>query len=149
MTRNSHKQHKRSWTAFRDFLDNAAVATAVPGENKPTTWLSSLGASLTSPDSLVPEDVCSTCSAPGAWVAEGCSPESSAFALAPTTRLDPTRWGSLIKHAMQCNFLRNLPTQAIKQDHILRGVISETKLAIFWVGADGASMLDGASCCSM
>ena len=36
--------------------------------------------------------------------------------------------------------------QAIKQDHILRGVISETKLAIFWVGADGASMLDSAFC---
>ena len=39
--------------------------------------------------------------------------------------------------------------QAIKQDHILRGVISETQLALFWVGADGASMLDRESSCSM
>ena len=47
-----------------------------------------------------------------------------------------------------CNFLRNLPMQAIQQYHILRGVISETKPAIFCVGADGASMLDSASSCS-
>jgi hypothetical protein len=46
--------------------------------------------------------------------------------LALATRLDPTRWRSQFKHAMKCNFLRNLPMQAIKQDHIVRGVISET-----------------------
>ena len=103
---------------------------------------------MASPDSLAPEDVCSTCSAPGAWVAEGCPPESGAFALALATRLDPTRWRSQFKHAVKFNFLMNLPTQAIKQDHILRGVISETELAVFWVGADGASMLDRESSCS-
>ena len=45
---------------------------------------------------------------------------------------------------MKCNFLKHLPMQAIKQDHILRGVILETKPAIFWVGADGSSVLDAA-----
>ena len=38
--------------------------------------------------------------------------------------------------------------QGITQDHILRGVISETRPAIFWVGADGVSMLDSVSSCS-
>ena len=119
MTKNSHTQHTRRWTKFQDMLDKAAFITSEPGLNKSTMRLGNLGTSLTSPDSLAPEDVCSTCSAPGAWVAEGCSLESGAFGLTPATRLDPTRWRSQCKHAMKCNFLRNLPTQAIKQDHIL------------------------------
>ena len=123
------------------------VRTTVPGEIpvKTTQWLSNLGASLTPPDSLAANDLCSTCRQPGAWIAEGCSLESGAFVIAPTTRLDPTRWKGQVKHAMKCLLLRNQPLQAIKQDHILRGVVSETKPDIFWVGADGAPMLDNAS----
>ena len=119
----------------------------MPGKTrlKSSMWLSNLGASLTSPDSLVANGACSTCRAPVAWIADGCSLASGAFVLAHTTRLDHTRWRGQIKHAMKCSFFRTLPMQYIKQDHILRGVVSETKLAIFWVGADGASMLDGVS----
>ena len=58
MTKNNHTQHKRRWTKFQDLLDKAAVVTSEPAENKSTTCLCSLGASLTSPDSLAPEDVC-------------------------------------------------------------------------------------------
>ena len=147
MSKNNHTQHKRRWTTFRDLLDNAAVITSVPGENKCTTWYSNLGAAFTSADRLAPQDVCSTCSATGAWVSEGCSPDSGTFAIAPATTLDPMRWRSQFNHAMKCDSLRNLPMQSIQQDHKLRGVISETRPAIFWVGADGAPMLDR-TCCS-
>ena len=117
---------------------------AAPGKIplKTIEWLTTLGASLTSPDSLDTEDLCSTCRRPGPWIAEGCSLQSGAFGIAPVTRLDPTRWKSQVKHAIKCKFLRNLPLQAIKQDHVLRGVISETTPTIFWVGADAAAMLD-------
>ena len=86
MTKNNATSHKRTWTAFAKML---TAASTEPGYKTSTAWLGSLGASMVSPDSLAPEDVCSTCSAPGAWVAEGCSLESSAFGLTPATRLDP------------------------------------------------------------
>ena len=98
------------------------VLTAVPGEIevKSTQWLSSLGACLTLPDSLVADDLWSTCREPGAWFADGCSLESGAFVIAPTTRLAPTRWTGQIKHAIKCYFFRNVPMPTIKQDHGLR-----------------------------
>ena len=113
-----------------------------------TEWLTTLGASLTSPDSLDTEDLCSTCRRPGPWIAEGCSLQSGAFVIAPVARLEPTRWTGQVKRAMKCKILRNLPLQAIKQDHVLRGAISETTPTIFWVGADGGSMLDRVACSS-
>ncbi|MFM7989856.1 MAG: hypothetical protein ACKPKO_62130, partial [Candidatus Fonsibacter sp.] len=51
MTKWNHKEHKRRWSAFRDFLKNAAADSAPPNENQSTTWPSNIGASLTSPDS--------------------------------------------------------------------------------------------------
>ncbi len=86
-----------------------------------------------------------TCSAPGARAAEahGRSPESGAFALAPATRSEPTRSKSQFKHAMKCN----VTTQAVKHDPLLRGVMSETPLAVFRFVADGA--LDRESPCTV
>jgi hypothetical protein len=117
MTRNNHKQHRRRWLSFQDFLAKE-VPTAVPGDIplKTIEWLTTLGASLTSPDSLEAEDLCLTCRQPGAWIAEGCPLQSGAFVIAPVARLDPTRWKGQVKHAITCRFLRNLPLQSIKQD---------------------------------
>ena len=143
VTGHNRKQDRRRWLSFQDFMARE-VPTAVPGEIplETTEWLTTRGASLTSPDSLDTEDLCLTCRQPGPWIAEGCSLQSGAFGIAPVARLDPTRWKSQVKHAMKCKLLRILPLQAIKQDHVLRGVMSETAPTIFWVGADGASMLD-------
>jgi hypothetical protein len=73
--------------------------------------------------------------------------ESGSFYFSAATRFDPTRWKGQIKQFMKCKFLKHLPSQAINQDHILRGVVVPTKAAIFWVGADGSSVstLDKAS----
>jgi hypothetical protein len=55
------------------------------------------------------------------------------------------RWQGQLKHNIKCGILSLLSMQAIKPDHIMRGWISETKSAIFWVGADGTSVLRRAS----
>ena len=70
---------------------------------------------------------------------------SGNFQFGRDTLFDPNRWMAQIKHFMKCNFLTHLQTQPIDQDHILRGVILPTQAAVFWVGADGSSMLDKAS----
>ena len=70
MTKSNSKQRRRRWLAFKDFIARE-VPKAVPGEIplKTTEWLTTLGASLTSPDSLDTEDLCSTCRQTGPWIA--------------------------------------------------------------------------------
>ena len=97
------------------------------------------------PATLVANDPCFTCRKPGAWIWQGCPLLSGTFVFGRDTPFHPAKWRGQIKHFMKCNFLANVQAQPINQDHILRGVILEAQPAIFWVGADGSSMLEKAS----
>ena len=110
MTKNNATSHKRMWNAFANML---AAASTQPGYKTSTAWLGSLGASMVSPDSLARDDVCSTCSAPGAWVAKGCALESGAFGLTPANQLHP----HALEEPMQARHELQFPQEPADASH--------------------------------